>query len=163
MKSLTSPIGLNPGGVGPKIFRNAMPFLIVGILAGIFFPSVSGFPFYNKAIFRVSGLILMPAGIIIYIIAIIQFMKDFPKGKLITHGVFSYSRNPLYASWILGILPGLALFFNNWFFLLAAISMYISLIFYIKSEEEQLLAAFGNEYAEYKSSVRRVLFIPTFH
>jgi len=80
---------------------------------------------------------MLVVGAGIYITSMVQFMMDFPKGKLITRGVYRLSRNPLYSSWILLILPGLALVCNNWFFLLAAFSMYISLIVLIKEEEDQ--------------------------
>lgn len=161
-KALTSPHNLKPQGVGPKIFRNAMPFLILGIVAGIIFPSFSEFPFSFKSGFQTAGIIFIILGVAIYFTSLVQFINEFPKGKLITKGVYALSRNPLYSSWIIFIFPGLALTFNNWMFLFPAISMYISLEVMIKQEENQLQEIFGDEYLAYKSKVRRVLFIPVF-
>lgn len=162
MKSLTSPLGLNLGGVGPKIFRNAMPFLLTAILTGIFFKSFSSLPFNRSSAIALTGIALISSGVLIYISSLVQFIREFPKGKLMTKGIYAFSRNPLYASWILLILPGFCFTFNNWIFLLAALAMYISLLAYIKSEESQLEVCFGEEYLAYKSRVRRVLFLPRF-
>jgi protein-S-isoprenylcysteine O-methyltransferase Ste14 len=162
-KPLQSPHGMKPQGVGPKIFRNSMPFLFAGIITGIFFPDIANFPLYHKSAFKIAGLFFILSGAAIYILSIIRFLKEFPKGKLITEGVYRLSRNPLYSSWILFIYPGLAFICNNWIFLLASVSMYLSLIVLIKLEEEQLLAVFGDDYKAYKAKVRRVVFIPKFH
>ena len=161
-KLLISPIGMNPAGAGPKIFSRAIPFLIAGIVIRIFFPTIAEFPAFFSVYLKYTGIAFIVLGMIIYIITIIQFLKSFNKGKLITTGVYKYSRNPLYASWIIFILPGLAFYFNNWIFLTAAFAMYIACRLYIKSEEVQLMASFGDAYTEYCNKVGRIGFVPGF-
>ena len=159
---LISPPGLSATGAGPKIFRSMLPTLILGIVLQLFYPAVTAFPFFKETTLKNAGWILFVPGILFWVISVVQFLRDFPKGKLITTGVYSLSRNPIYASWIVFILPGLAGIFNNWIYLLAAIIMYISLAINIKEEEKALTEIFGDEYLKYAKKVNRVLFFPPF-
>ncbi len=160
--NLLSPSGLSATGAGPKIFRSMLPVLIVGIIVRIFFPAVSSFPNLKETMLKNAGWILLVPGIVIWISSVVQFLIEFPKGKLITTGVYSLSRNPIYASWIVFILPGLAGICNNWIFLLAGLIMYVSLVVNIKEEEKALTEIFGDEYRKYAGKVNRVLFFPPF-
>ncbi len=158
MKSkLQSPHNLSATGVGPKIFRSMLPFLLAGIAVGIFLPAYAAFPFRGMELFNIAGGILLGTGILFWFCAIIQFAIGFPKGNLITTGVFSLSRNPIYTGWIVFILPGLAVFCNNWIFLLAALSMYISFRRVIGEEEKILARVFGEHYQAYMKKVNRIL------
>ncbi len=100
-----------------KILRPVFLFLIIGIIVEIFIPPLVSIPFFIENTLKNAGWILIIPGIIFWGCAIIQFALGFPKGKLITTGVYSLSRNPIYSRWILFILPGLALICNNWIFL----------------------------------------------
>lgn len=154
---LKSPIGLSATGSGPKIFRPAFFTVLAAILCGIFFPAVADIPFTNADL-RSAGYVWIALGTIFWIWSLAQFLSQFSKGKLITNGIYAFSRNPIYASWIVFILPSFAMLFNNWIFLLAALLMFISFSLFIKEEEEALAAIFGDEYSDYTRNVSRVLF-----
>ena len=124
------------------------------------FPTFVGIPLLTESTLKNAGWILTIPGTIFWVWAIVQFAIGFPKGKLIKSGVYSLSRNPIYSSWILFILPGLAGICNNWIFILAALVMYISLTINIKEEENALADTFGEEYIDYSKKVNRVLFFP---
>jgi protein-S-isoprenylcysteine O-methyltransferase Ste14 len=156
---LQSTNGLNAAGVGPKLFLFAMPGLLAGIILGIYGQSYSQWAKYTTPFLVYGGLVLLVIGIIVYVFALIQFLKQFRKGVLITTGVYAMSRNPIYASWILFILPGISLMCNNWAFFLAAVCMYIGLNILIEKEEKQLLQVFGQQYEHYKMNVGRVGFL----
>ncbi len=74
---------------------------------------------------------------------------------LVVHGVYQYSRNPMYA--------GMALFLFAWFLWLGNplnIIIFIAYIFYIthfqiKPEEKALLKLFGEDFHNYCQNVRR--------
>jgi protein-S-isoprenylcysteine O-methyltransferase Ste14 len=159
---LKSPAGLNPGGVGPKIFRNTMPSLILAIIAGIIFPDICSFPIPYRNIVRIVGWVVLALGITTYLLIMKKFLKGFSKGKLITEGIFSLSRNPLYSSWILFILPAIALVSDNWTFLFSIVAMYIFFRLNIIKEEESLFQIFGEEYLKYKQKVNCLIFWPHF-
>jgi protein-S-isoprenylcysteine O-methyltransferase Ste14 len=155
---LKSPVGLNPGGIGPKIFKSTMPFLIAGILLGIFFPSTFTFPFSIRFVLKILGWIMLGIGILAYLLTMVHFLKNFSKGILITDGIFRLSRNPLYSSWILFILPGISFVTDNWTILISAIALYVFFVINIKEEEESLSAIFGDEYTQYCNKVGRIFF-----
>lgn len=75
--------------------------------------------------------------------------------KLITKGIFSISRNPMYLSLVI-LLLGLAFLINS-YYLLIMIPFFIPIMQYgVIIKEERLLAThFGNEYKQYQGKVRR--------
>jgi len=74
--------------------------------------------------------------------------------KLITDGIFSFSRNPMYLGMSL-ILLGESILFGSLspYVIVIIFTLLIQYIF-IKVEEEMLLEKFGTEFIEYKSNVR---------
>lgn len=149
--------GLSLTGVGPWLVLTILPFLITGVILQIFVPSVVAIPFFEAETSKNAGWMLIIPGFIFWLSAVVQFSIGFPKGELITTGLYSVSRNPIYTSWILFILPGIAGIFNNWIFLFAALAMYISILLFIKEEENQMLVHFGDLYKEYYQKVGRIL------
>ena len=149
--------GLSPTGVGPRIVLTMLPFITSGIILQIYSPTITEISLFTPETLQNAGWILVVPGIILWIYAVVQFSIAFPKGKLITTGLYSISRNPIYVSWILFVLPGLAGILNNWFFLLAALTMYIALLIFIKEEEKQMFVYFGDIYKQYCKRVGRVL------
>ena len=80
-----------------------------------------------------------------------------PTSKLVTTGVFSVSRNPLYlgGTWL---LAGIALILNlPWSLVLLFPAIIACHYLLIAPEERYLAAKFGIEYAQYAASVRRWL------
>lgn len=162
MKKFKSPLGLTAVGSGPKIVRRTLPFVFLSIVAGIFFPETLKFPGLDSNILLAPGWILLIFGLFIWLIAVAQFAISFPKGKLVTNGVFALSRNPIYSSYSLLILPGISLVCNNWGFLVSAIVMYILTAVLVKEEEKQLQELFESEFTAYCEKTNRIIFFPKF-
>lgn len=76
------------------------------------------------------------------------------KTKLVTNGVFSISRNPIFLGIMIANI-GLFLVIPNAFTLLIISLSTISVNTQIRLEEEFLKREFGNEYIEYTKKVRR--------
>lgn len=74
--------------------------------------------------------------------------------KLITNGVFSFSRNPMYLGMVLILLGESILFGSLSPFLVTIVFMLILYFIFIKIEEEMLLEKFNGDYADYKNKVR---------
>ncbi len=145
--------GLDARGVGPRIMQATAPFLAAAVYCEIrktTFAEIVTDP-GNTAV--TIGWIWLIAGISLFITALTQFIINFPKGKLITNGVYAFSRNPIYASWVVFILPATGIICNNWIFLAAALAMGIATSLLVRSEELQLLKVFGKQYALYKSKI----------
>ncbi|MGE0019872.1 MAG: isoprenylcysteine carboxylmethyltransferase family protein [Draconibacterium sp.] len=149
----TSPSGLDARGVGPRIILRTSPFLLAATITEVWFVSSAELSILNYPAFKTAGWLWLAIGIVFFVSSIVQFSRNFPKGKLLTTGMFACSRNPIYSCWILFILPSLWLVFNNWLFLLSAIVMCVATIILVKEEEVELLKHFGKQYAEYRTRV----------
>ena len=115
----------------------------------------------NEIIF---GSFMIISGLIIILSAIILFKKyqttisplnPSNATKLITNGIYKFSRNPMYLGLLL-VLLGISIIFNltgGFFFILLFIS-YMNL-FQIIPEENAMVDLFKDEFLEYKINVRR--------
>jgi protein-S-isoprenylcysteine O-methyltransferase Ste14 len=76
---------------------------------------------------------------------------------LVTGGVFSFSRNPMYSGMMLALI-GTALLLNGILAWLVIIPFFAIIRgYFIKNEEILMEQSFGEEYASYKATVRRWL------
>ena len=73
--------------------------------------------------------------------------------ELATSGPFAIFSNPMYAAWILFIIPGFSFFIYSWLPLTSSLVMYICLRIFIKEEEDSLREKFGDRYDEYRKNV----------
>ncbi len=74
---------------------------------------------------------------------------------LVTCGPFRFSRNPIYLAYTLftlalGLISG-----NSWFFVAAFVSVTVTRLIAIPSEERHLEARFGFDYESYRKRTRR--------
>ena len=77
--------------------------------------------------------------------------------KIVTSGIYAYSRNPIYLGWFL-LVAGRSLMTASVLALLVAVMMLLLLYWAVIVEEEKYLERkFGEEYRTYKRSVRRWL------
>lgn len=77
--------------------------------------------------------------------------------RLIRHGVYAHTRNPLYLGNLLIIL-GLGLIANNsWWYLIVFPAFFFVYWSIVQAEEDFLLRQFGQEYIEYRHAVNRFL------
>lgn len=80
-----------------------------------------------------------------------------PTSRIVTTGVFAYSRNPLYLACVL-LYVGMALALNlPWALALLPIALIACHSVLIVPEEKYLAAKFGAEYQQYTAAVRRWL------
>lgn len=162
-KQLINSAGLDAKGVGPQIMLRTSPFLISAIAVEIFRPKWLEISFLTESWTSYLGWIWLCIGIVLFITTIVQFSVNFPKGKLITNGMYAWSRNPIYSTWILFILPGLGLGLNNWLFFVSSVAMCLSTILLVKEEESMLLKCFGKTYEAYRTQVGLILRLPKFY
>lgn len=74
---------------------------------------------------------------------------------LIKDGVFSKTRNPMYCGMFL-LLLGIGICFRNVFSILAPlVFLFIIALFFVPKEEQLLLESFGQEYLDYRKTVKR--------
>ncbi|HML02576.1 MAG TPA: isoprenylcysteine carboxylmethyltransferase family protein [Candidatus Bathyarchaeia archaeon] len=146
-------------GVGPK-------FAVISIVMGLLAIFVNHYFFaslllpYN--LFRFSfGVGLIILGLVMMLVAASQVHQAFNDGKLITSGIYSYVRDPVYAAWILLIVPGLFLATGIPFLIVMPFAMYALIRTLIIDEERYLEQKFGKEYLDYKKTVNSI--VPKMH
>ncbi len=105
------------------------------------------------AVARPIGYILIGIGTITFVIAAWQVHTAFGPGRLVTTGAYAYVRNPMYASWIVLIVPGLVIVTGYAFCALVPFAMYLILRRMVRAEETYLAAKFGRSYLDYKNRV----------
>ncbi|MBN1822213.1 MAG: isoprenylcysteine carboxylmethyltransferase family protein [Prolixibacteraceae bacterium] len=164
-------------GKGKDGIKALMEIVFVGVLfiwiyeilrisAGISFsilPTFITIPFIGYSFIKLVGVILITLGLIIFVLALIAFNTSWRigidtenPGDLVTSGIFSVTRNPVFVFINLYFI-GTALIYTNWFFTGLAIMAVFGIHFHILNEEKFLLKQYGNKYSEYRKKVRRYL------
>ena len=106
-----------------------------------------------RLISLITGILLVIIGLPIFILPGIAIDKYFKEGKLATEGVYAYLRHPIYASWIVFIIPGIAFIINSLLGLTIPFFMYFVFRILIVEEERYLEEKFGDKYFDYKKRV----------
>ena len=141
-----------------KILKIPPPLIVLILIISIYFSS--------KKIDLINILFQLEISILIliFINPVLQFIKtkttvnpiQFEEvNKLVTSGIFKYSRNPMYLGMLMIILS-ISIFYLNIFSMLTPF-LFILWInkFQIKREEDFLTEKFGEEYLSYKKKTRR--------
>ena len=99
---------------------------------------------------RYIGLLLFLIGVFLFIFSHMKLggLKD--KGELITDGIYSKIRNPMYLGFIIWII-GFPVFMQS-AFTLASSAIWVSHIIYWKTLEERELEKKYGEYREYSKN-----------
>ncbi|NND80584.1 MAG: isoprenylcysteine carboxylmethyltransferase family protein [Maribacter sp.] len=142
------------------------PVLIFLLFSIVMFLLARFLPFGDFQFFGRNNLVLFLMGmaVLIAIISLSQFFSrkttidprtPFKTTKLVTRGIYKYSRNPMYLA-ILLVLLAWGLWLGNAFNTLVAAGFvgYMNK-FQIKPEEQALTTIFGKEYEQYCTQVRR--------
>ena len=142
--------------------------VVYAILANAFswplpFAGVLSHPFWHSAVIAWLGVALCGAAIVWLAVTLRDFGTSFRVGideakpdKLVTTGVFSISRNPIYVAFF-AFFVGLFLVFPNLLFLVVVLLFAATLHRQVLREERFLKEHYGDEYAEYCQKVRRYL------
>lgn len=107
----------------------------------------------------ILGVLVILLGLIIYILAIkIKITKAIKENRLLTTGVYSIVRNPIYSAWLL-LCTGVLLCSGS---LLLALLLFLIFWAYLTilmkhTEEKWLTKLYGAPYTEYCKKVNRCL------
>lgn len=118
---------------------------------------------FDYLVLDITGIILDSVGIIIFIAALLSFGISWRVGidkkkpdKLVTNGIFSITRNPIFIFIDLYFI-GTWCIYSNLLFLLCSLIVIVGIHFHIKKEENFLLSHYGKAYEEYTKKVRRYI------
>jgi protein-S-isoprenylcysteine O-methyltransferase Ste14 len=139
---------LNFLGIGPKIASILLPYLVLSIVLSTHNHKF-GFLQYKTPFMFNAGIVVLVAGLIFYIFTVRLLVKGLNETRLITTGPYSLCQNPLYASIVLLMIPGLSLILNSWLILTSSVVGYVMFRLFIKSEYRELEKFFGEQYRKY--------------
>tara|TARA_B110000444_G_C18456304_1_gene418087 strand:- start:93 stop:536 length:444 start_codon:yes stop_codon:yes gene_type:complete len=139
------------------------PILVLFLVISNYFSQNQLEIIYLPCKHSISILILL-VGTLILINPVFKFIKSkttvnpvkFTKvTKLVTSGIYKYSRNPMYLGMIF-IIISTSIFYLNYYSIITPFIFYFWINrFQIKREEIFLMEKFGKEYISYKTKTRR--------
>ena len=126
-------------------------------------PTVSRQEFFQPEATSWIGVAFCIGGLLLLLGSLISFGRSFRvgidqdrPGRLITSGIFAFSRNPIYVAFAF-VLLGQFLIFPNWLLLVYMAAGTGLFHRQVLLEEEHLHKHYGQEYADYCQRVRRYL------
>jgi len=134
------------------------------IINAVFLPMIISFvyavflPLQLDTIWLYSGLIICLFGMVFTSVAIFNFATS-PKDKVITTGLYRFTRNPTYVGIIL-MQIGLGIACSSWLYLLLTVALMILLNANLSAEERYCLYRYGDDYQKYMNSTPRWIGIP---
>jgi protein-S-isoprenylcysteine O-methyltransferase Ste14 len=141
----------------------ALFYFYIVFAAAFNFPTVSRQEFLHSETISWAGAFLCLAGLFLLFLSLVSFGKSFRVGidqtdpdKLVTTGIFGFSRNPIYVAFGF-VLLGQFLLFSNWILLVYLIAAIWLFHRQILREEKYLRSHYGQPYSEYCDRVRRYL------
>ena len=139
------------------------PLIVLTLIISIYFSSkkidLINIPFQLEISFFILSL-----GILVFINPVLKFIKSkttinpiqFEEtNKLVTSGIFKYSRNPMYLGMLMIIISTSIFYLNIYSMLTPFLFIFWINKFQIKREEAFLAEKFGKEYLSYKNKTRR--------
>lgn len=168
--------GINPISFGTSDNAHDYIGLVMKLLIGLLFlagilysiapniyPYLSPISYLENQIVIYIGLIILHISIVWIFIAQMQMGQSWRIGideknktELITSGLFSFSRNPIFFGMIWSMV-GFFLLIPNALTFCLMITSYIVIQIQIRLEEEFLEKEFGENYLNYKSKTRRLI------
>ena len=146
-------------GVGPIYVIACFILTIVGLCLDLKGYLNQGDLSKGKIFFIIAGILLILLGIYLWVQAVIvqKINKKVKEKKLITRGIYSIVRNPIYSAFLF-IFTGLLLLTANYILLILPFIFWAFLTILMKNTEEKWLKnEFGQEYEIYLNEVNRVL------
>ena len=147
-------------GVGPRIALTTLAYAALAGTATHRWPGVCLLRSAPFAFLPMAGVVLLLPGIAMLAVAVVSVARAHSRGQLVTSGVFALCRHPLYAAWIVLILPGVMLLTGSWPLLIAPLVAYVVFKVSIHQEDDYLGRRFGAAYAEYRAKVNELIPFP---
>ena len=147
-------------GVGPAY---VVSIILLSILAMIADTPLLHLPHPTSALLEIFllivGLLFILSGLLIYFFAIkAKITRSIKENTLVTHGVYSIVRNPIYSAWLFICTGTLFLYGNLYLALTLFLIFWLSLTILMKyTEEKWLTELYGEAYLEYCKKVNRCL------
>ena len=149
-----------------KVFPPGVPLatILLGVLLDYLWPIDVGLGVSPSVRYWVGGIVICGSIFGVGLWSVLLFRRAGesekpwdPTKRIIEHGPYRFTRNPMYLQMILACLGFAILLMNPWILLLTPICWWVLQQLVILPEEEYLERKFGEDYLTYKRRVRRWL------
>jgi protein-S-isoprenylcysteine O-methyltransferase Ste14 len=144
-------------GIGPIFASLSIGYGLIMLIVSRYFYPYFQIELLPYRFLTILGITLFLIGIPFFLISVVTVMRAYNADNLVTSGIFRCCRHPLYASWVVFIVPGIVVLVNSWIVLTTPVLMYIILYILVQKEEIYLEKIFGSEYFDYKKRVPIIL------
>ena len=141
----------------------ALFYFYVVLAAAFNWPTVNKQEFFHSEMISWTGVLFCFAGLLLLLWSVVSFRQSFRVGidadhpdRLITDGVFAFSRNPIYVAFAI-ILIGEFFILPNWITLIYIAAATWLFHRQVLREEDYLRRHYGHAYVDYCNRVRRYL------
>lgn len=146
-------------GIGPVYVLSC--FVVTALGLALDYSGKLGFGKVSacKTVAFIIGILLIIVGASLWVCTVLiqRIGNSIKEGKLITTGVYSFVRNPIYSAFII-VFTGALITTANLVLLILPIIFWVVLTVVLKCTEERwLLEKFGDEYACYCKRVNRII------
>ena len=118
----------------------------------------------STALIEILGTILLVIGLLLTFWGLLTFAQAKtailpmrPASRVVDHGPYAFTRNPMYTGLALAYLGGAVAMNSVWTLVMFPFVIAMLLRFVITKEENYLSSAFGEDYDNYRRRVRRWL------
>src|SRR4051794_34188567 len=124
-------------GSGDKIGLFTLPFLVVGLILDVAFPSVFGVGGPAETL-RLLSVAVLIVGVVVWAWSVVLILTKVPRSQLITSGPYTLVKHPLYTGVALLVLPWAGILLDTWLGALVGVALYIGSRRYAPEEEAEL-------------------------
>lgn len=140
-------------GSGDRIGLVTLPFLVVGVVLNIAFPSLFAIGGPPRWLGVLSVLVLL-VGVVNWAWCVYLLLIKVPRRELITNGPYAVVKHPLYTGAALLVLPWLGFLLNTWLGAAIGIVLYVASRIFAPAEEVELAQTFGGVWDAYTAKVK---------
>jgi protein-S-isoprenylcysteine O-methyltransferase Ste14 len=140
-------------GSGEKIGLITAPFLVIGLILNLAFPSSFGVGGPSDALRAISIVVLIP-GVAIWAWSVVLILTKVPRHELITTGPYALVKHPLYTGVALLVLPWVGFLLDTWLGVVIGGVLYVGSRMFSPEEEETLSKTFGPAWDRYNDTVK---------
>jgi protein-S-isoprenylcysteine O-methyltransferase Ste14 len=159
-------LGIVRNSIRKDIVQFAIPAIIISFIELIFCAYSLVKQLQNLSMFQVQqiiGLALFIIGLTIMIVGQVTLRRNYSGSvvirvdhQLITHGIYRFSRNPIYLGFIM-VVTGLPVYAASRYGFLTSLVLIPIILNRIRLEEELLTEEFQDAYQKYKKSTKKLI------
>ncbi|MDQ7833581.1 MAG: isoprenylcysteine carboxylmethyltransferase family protein [Desulfovibrionaceae bacterium] len=148
---------MNRWGSGTALYRASLCYAKLAFFYDELLFAAVARPYVKYLPVRPVGAGLVLLGLAVYAAAIMRLYQSYDASRLETGGIYALVRHPMYAAWVVCIIPGVSLLLGGFFVLTAPIFTALIYRLTIRHEEAWLESRFGDAYRHYRTRVGGVL------